>query len=102
GALDDDLPDVDLGLDERALADDERVVGEDLAAKAAVDANGALERELALERGAASEQRGDLAESRLLRCGGCHGGGTLARDPTPDRPRGPRRSGRRSWRYRRT
>src|SRR5262249_2030148 len=60
-ALDDDLADIDLGLDHRALADHEDVIGEHLALEPAVDPDRAVERELALERGAAPEQRGDLA-----------------------------------------
>src|SRR5262245_46142134 len=42
-SLDDDDADLDFGLHLGALADDQDVVGEDLAAKLAIDANGPLE-----------------------------------------------------------
>src|SRR5262249_37084452 len=71
--------DVDLGLDVGALADHEDVVGEHLALEPAVDADCAVERELAFERGPAPEQRRDLALSGLL-CSGNHGDDTLT-DP---------------------
>ena len=60
------------GLDLRALADHEDVIGEHLALEAAVDADRALERELAFERRSASEQGRDLAGCRLSR--GCYHG----------------------------
>src|SRR5262249_16545599 len=59
--LHDDLADVDLGVDLRALADDEHVVGEDLARDLPVDADRALERELALELASFAEEGVDLA-----------------------------------------
>ena len=79
GALDDHLADVHLGLDDRAFTDDEHVIREHFAAKPPVDTNGALERELALESGAASEERRDLPHCRLFRCGSCHDESTLTR-----------------------
>src|SRR5262245_37115651 len=72
GALDDHLADIDLGLDVGTLADHQDIVGEHLALEPAVDADGAVERELAFERGSASEQRRDLTLRSLL-CGGNHG-----------------------------
>src|SRR4029079_3305032 len=61
-ALHDDLADVDLGLDVGALAADEHVVREHLTLELAVDAEGPLERQLALERRPPSEQGRDLSE----------------------------------------
>ena len=80
GALDDHLADIDLGLDMSAFADHEDVVGEHLAFEAAVDPDRAVERELAFERGTASEQRRDLTLSGLL-CSGNHGAAETNRSP---------------------
>src|SRR5262249_23490767 len=59
-ARDDARRHVDLARDEGALADDEHVLPADLAAEAPVDADAALEEELALEVRPLAEQRRDL------------------------------------------
>ena len=55
------------------FADDEHVVGEDLARELAVDADGALERQLAFELRPAAEERGDLALRPFTLCRKRHG-----------------------------
>src|SRR5262245_50716762 len=62
-ALDDDVADIDLGVQLGALADDEDVVGEDLTGELAVDADRALEGELALEGAAPAQEGVDLTDS---------------------------------------
>ena len=60
-AVDDDGAAGDLGVDLRALADDQHVVRHDGAGELAVDADGPLEGELALELGPAAEQGVEVA-----------------------------------------
>ena len=62
-ALDDDRAAADLGGHLRPVADHQHVVRRDLAGEVPVDADLALERELALELGTSSEQGVELAAS---------------------------------------
>ena len=70
GALNHDGADRYLGVDFRALTDDEHVLGEDLAGQLAVHADGPFEGQLALELAASAKQGGDLrGGAGLASCG---------------------------------
>jgi hypothetical protein len=58
--FDDDHADLDVGIDFCAVTDDQGVVAADLAPKAAVDAQAALEMEFPFEMRTSAEKRGDF------------------------------------------
>src|SRR5262249_32084255 len=78
-SLDDDDADLNFGLDLGALADDQDVIGEDLAAKLPVDTNGPLEGQLPFKFGAAAEQRVDFPRNFRMRLDKCRHGTIVTR-----------------------